>query len=288
MCQVLTLFRIAELMKNTTAPLLAIWLCISRLPSCLTFTYISLSASRHRVSQKPPTTSGAYATQKFAFSDKSNESEPYCPDGLTPQEYQEIKRKEAERLKKMNFGMFGPRFRQAKRPSDDWFLMPSLWTGNFGTRQLLSKKNSDDMVNGDSEGRDKAPRLRKIFDSLQTYAPAFMLAFTLVEVVMGMASSLHTIKQTRRQHLKAVLKVYFLVKRTNFAVSAFLRAEATKAVVAGILTYPCELYLEHANRKWLWSRRRSALISIFFLFALFMSWTMTLLVLKHKFGVLGG
>lgn len=59
---------------------------------------------------------------------------PYIPSGLSEDEYKTIKQKEEETRRKMNFGAWGPRFKQTEVPDGDWMVMPRLWTNGFDTR----------------------------------------------------------------------------------------------------------------------------------------------------------
>jgi hypothetical protein len=54
---------------------------------------------------------------------------PYVPDGLSADEYQQIKLQEANKAAKADYGAWGPRFqRTSTPPTGDWFLMRNLWT----------------------------------------------------------------------------------------------------------------------------------------------------------------
>ncbi|KAL9185968.1 hypothetical protein ACHAXT_005206 [Thalassiosira profunda] len=56
----------------------------------------------------------------------------YVPDGLSEDQYRQIKSEELARQQKMNFGMWGPRFKQIDGdPDSNWFNLPSLWTSGF-------------------------------------------------------------------------------------------------------------------------------------------------------------
>ena len=52
----------------------------------------------------------------------------YVPSGLSREEYAAIRKKEADKEKKMNYGAWGPRFFRTDRPDGDWMVMPNLWT----------------------------------------------------------------------------------------------------------------------------------------------------------------
>jgi hypothetical protein len=62
----------------------------------------------------------------------------YVPSGMTPDEYQSLKNAEAQRISKLRFGAWGPKFMwktssAANRPPDgDWMVMPRLWTHGAG------------------------------------------------------------------------------------------------------------------------------------------------------------
>jgi hypothetical protein len=66
----------------------------------------------------------------------ADDEKGYVPDGLTPEEYAQIKKREQQELASKDFGAFGPRFKKSSRPQGDWFLAPTLWTSGFQLSEI--------------------------------------------------------------------------------------------------------------------------------------------------------
>lgn len=58
----------------------------------------------------------------------------YVPDGMTEEEYGKIKADELAKIRKMDYGAWGPRFKRVDGdPDSNWFNLPSLWTGGYNS-----------------------------------------------------------------------------------------------------------------------------------------------------------
>mmetsp|Transcript_21991 Transcript_21991/g.46028 ORF Transcript_21991/g.46028 Transcript_21991/m.46028 type:complete len:236 (-) Transcript_21991:164-871(-) len=76
----------------------------------------------------------ADTTRKVTTSNLRQSTRPksYVPDGLTEEQYRQIRNDELAQQQSMKFGMWGPRFKQMDGdPDSNWFNLPSLWTGGF-------------------------------------------------------------------------------------------------------------------------------------------------------------
>lgn len=252
-------------MKRTTASL-ATSLWISPLWSC------------HSLSNKSaPSWSPLKSHSRLFVSNNGKKS--YVPDGLTPDEYRKIKQQESDRLKNMNFGMFGPRFRQSERPDGDWFLTPSLWTTGFKSNVMSSS-------NGDNNG-DSTSVFKRVAKFGKKYAAAYFLAFVAVDMLLTMATTLKAVETTKWGLIKAGLILFVLKQRKQLGLVIW-KTNTIKCIVAGVLTYPWQLYIEHANRKWQASKRQTVITTSIAMLAVSVLWSLILVGLRRSFGVLGG
>jgi len=75
---------------------------------------------------------------------RQNQPKAYVPDGLTEEQYRKIRNDELATTQGMNFGAWGPRFKQVDGDEDgNWFNLPSLWTGGFVANKV-QKSGSDE------------------------------------------------------------------------------------------------------------------------------------------------
>ncbi len=208
----------------------------------------------------------------------------YVPSGMSREEYSAIRKMEAEKERKMNYGAWGPRFFRTERPDGDWMVMPNLWT--FGqvdnTRQPVSNG-----VDGEMGGI--RPSLRRRLQWLaQVNGPAFLLGYVLVDSLF-FCYSLWRLKQM--QDSAIIQKTYglaFAVCRLLFsALGVFsglaprlqvLNAPVARKTIKSAILGPVAVSLikinalkiaaatlqiplwnglmELSNRRWLWSRKR--------------------------------
>lgn len=195
---------------------------------------------------------------------------------MTPEEYLKIKQKEAAHLKNMNFGAFGLRFLQTRRPSGDWFLTPSLWTGGYNLNLCMA-------VDGDNKGDSLFAGIKDFF---KKWGPALFLSYLAVDVGITMEVLYRLTGMKPRQNIAMFLKVFVWAKHNNMWL-AWYKAHLTKCAISAVLVYPMQKYIDYAKEKWSWTRKRTAvLITSGVLFGLSLSWSLTLLVLK-KIGVNG-
>jgi len=75
----------------------------------------------------------------------------YVPDGLSEEEYQQIKSEEYRKQQKMQYGAWGPRFKQVDGdPDNNWFNLPSLWTAGFNSNPNASLDSRSADTGGDN------------------------------------------------------------------------------------------------------------------------------------------
>jgi hypothetical protein len=166
-------------------------------------------------------------------------SGPYVPSGLTAEEYRQLKEKEAEKLRKMDFGAWGPRFKRSNRPDGDWLLQPKLWRMGFAVDD--SSGPSITKVNQFTEGIKR----------FQTVCRRNLLPFTLLTVC------LHALCSTIRVSLSA----------PTFRASALILCtwrplQSTCILGVSIIFSPfVRRWLEWYSRHRLWTTRRMAVVS---------------------------
>ena len=93
----------------------------------------------------------------------------YVPDGLTEEQYNKIKSEELAKTQSMNYGAWGPRFKQVSGDPEfwNWFSSPTLWTGGFNSNSA----NYNDMANGGEN--NNIANLIRIY--MRRYALAYMM-----------------------------------------------------------------------------------------------------------------
>jgi len=65
----------------------------------------------------------------------------YVPDGLTPDEWAAIQKRERQERESKDYAAFGPHFRRGKANAGDWFLQSSLWTRGVVEQRVNGKSN---------------------------------------------------------------------------------------------------------------------------------------------------
>ena len=101
----------------------------------------------------------------------------YVPDGLTEEQYNKIKSEELAKTQSMNYGAWGPRFKQVSGDPEfwNWFSSPSLWTGGFNSNSA----NNNNMTNGGE--KNSIAHLIRIY--MRRYALAYMVILLSTQVL---------------------------------------------------------------------------------------------------------
>lgn len=178
---------------------------------------------------------------------------PYVPSELSAEEYQKIKKKEADEQKSMNFGAWGPRFKRTDTPDGEWMIMPTLWTNGVNARARPTQPFAEDT--NASFGK----RLMAGFASVVKHnASAFIMGYIIVDVLATALAMLRATELSMRQAVWMILKVA-LFKRKSFYVTTFMKAQAVKMTLAAAMTPAMNIVLERMNRRKLWTKRRTVL-----------------------------
>ena len=244
-----------SIMRTVAFALICI-VCISQLLLCQSFSTLPQSAFRPK--------------QNDASRRPTCLLEGYVPDGLSPEEYSKIKKEEAARLKSKDYGRFGPRFLKASRPGGDWFLNQSLWTGGFDSNRRMSNNNND--------GNESLfVRIKRFF---QQWWPAMFLSYLVIDVGMTMEAASRTAQMKPRQLISMFIKVFIWAKRQNMWL-VWWKAQTVKCALTLALTNPVQKYLDYAETKWKWSRRRTVVATSSVMIGGSLAWSLLLLALKH-------
>ena len=134
------------------------------------------------------------ATKKVSASDAllSNKNRPksYVPDGLTEEQYKQIKATELAQQQKLQFGMWGPRFKQIDGdPDSNWFNLPSLWTGGFAANNSMQNATGR---GGKDTNRNKRDIIARVF---ATYLKRYGIAYLMLLLSTQLLTKSVSVKQ---------------------------------------------------------------------------------------------
>jgi len=182
----------------------------------------------------------------------------YVPIGLSKGEYEKIKKAEDDKLKKKNFGMWGPRFQQSGRPDGDWMVQPGLWTMGFGvngTKKLNGTKNSKS-----PDGKSQHT-VSDWGEFIRRHTPAFFTVYMMTQflqyAIVMTASFIVNMKTSTPISLGQALQPGTIRTIINLLYRNWI-VISLKLCTAAFFACPIELFvLERLNRKHLWSRKRS-------------------------------
>ena len=179
---------------------------------------------------------------------------PYIPSGLSQEEYFKIKKDEAERMKRMDLGAWGPRFKRTETPNGDWMVMPSLWTSGSSAHSRVKDtyNNKDTRIPHES-----LSAVAIITSFMRTNLPGLLLSYIVLDTFVTAFKMLQTAADL------TVTRLTFLILRvpslniSTINVSLLLKVQLTKWIAVAILTPLMSKVLETVNRRRLWSNRRT-------------------------------
>lgn len=186
----------------------------------------------------------------------------YVPLGMTAEEYAKIKKKDSDKLKKMDFGYWGPRFAKSERPDGDWMAMPSLWTRGYDMK---------DPVNGSSLTRNmeaqksmKNGKNNSTIHLIKQLIPIYFLAFLSVEML---ATAAFLMMKKRFPPSLMALTAFQAIKRSYdiASLTSIIWSKLTlfKIMLATTLVKPFILGIDTCYRRFLWSPRKAISLSTF-------------------------
>lgn len=170
----------------------------------------------------------------------------YIPSGLSREQYTKLKKKEADEIRKMDFGSWGPRFKRSDAPDGDWMVIPSLWTNGF---------NAQPRQSGGQPGKPIFGPVAQLASFLRFHTPAFLLGYMLIHSILA-ASALYRTPVLVYKKVPATILRASLATSSPLSVMSLLRTQGIKSLVAVLLTPAMHSVLEFINRRRLWSRRR--------------------------------
>jgi len=162
----------------------------------------------------------------------------YVPDGLTEEQYTKIKSEELAKSQSMNYGAWGPRFKQVSGDPEfwNWFSSPTLWTGGF---------NSNSANYNMANGREKSSIANLIRIYMRRYALAYMMILLSSQVLAKSVISVTKVWSTKYVVARILLPVVTLKPINMLALFAerrsipWLKTDSTNklaAIVAVLIT----------------------------------------------------
>lgn len=178
----------------------------------------------------------------------------YVPDGLTPEQYEDIKTKEAEKIAKMDFAAWGPRFKRTAAPDGDWMVKPGLWIRGFQAGVTTNNGNAP-LSEGEWERREARKRQ---FATLRSVATSFLFAYALLDILFLSSASIRSTSTSKRVITTIMAKNGILqaLKQHVLASLVVSKVQILKVLLAAVATPSVLKYREIAQRRWLWSKRR--------------------------------
>lgn len=104
---------------------------------------------------------------------------PYIPDGLSKEEYQRLKQEESERVSRMNYGAWGPRFRRTSTPEGDWMLDRQLWI----TGQSIGGKNDRSIIGVATIPSDQTFLRRMLYQIQQLHVSRVVVLWVWLDIL---------------------------------------------------------------------------------------------------------
>ena len=194
-------------------------LVISTLLLCLT------SVSSFSLSQFSPATSSSLHAYHFGAGAVKKEKpaakkqyKSYVPDGLSEEEYAQIKLEEYRKQQKMQYGAWGPRFCQVDGdPDNNLFNLPSLWTSGFNS-------NPNALLNSKSAGT--GGETLTVFARMVVYLRRFLLPY----LTLLMSMYFLEVSITAKNVLQPILRGKFIRALTPLLVLKPLDLLASKVL----------------------------------------------------------
>lgn len=181
----------------------------------------------------------------------TNGDAPYVPSGMSPEQYKQIKDDEATKMQRMDFGAWGPRFRQTDTPVGDWMVQTNLWVKGFqagGPRSsaALSKE----------EVARQATR-QELFVTARNAVVSFLLAYAVLDILLFSFASIRSASTSKRLFLSILTRQGILhsMRQHFLATVLFGKLQFLKVALASSTVSLVTEYRENSYRK-LWPKRR--------------------------------
>ncbi|KAL7498967.1 hypothetical protein ACHAWT_010016 [Skeletonema menzelii] len=202
---------------------------LSTLLLCLT------RASSFSLTQFSPATSSSLYAYHFGAGAVNTDKpatkkryKSYVPDGLSEEEYAQIKLEEYRKQQKMQYGAWGPRFKQVDGdPDNNWFNLPSLWTTGFNS-------NPNALLNSGSADTGGEPLT--VFARMVVYLRRFMMPYlTLLMSIYFLEVSI-----TTKNVLQPILRGKFIILKYTVirALTPILVLKQLDLLASKVLGWP--------------------------------------------------
>lgn len=207
----------------------------------------SLKAINGERNKKSGKNSSDEATNYNYIGLNTNKETPYVPSGLSPEQYNAIKKGEAAKQATMDFGAWGPRFKRSDAPDGDWMVNANLWVRGFASTSDTEGEKSSIT---EEEVKQRERRQRQLA-SLRTTMTSMLLAYAVLEIMLLSVSAVRSgvpgiVQALQRRLLSRPTITLDLLK--------FSKLTLVKLALAAMASPLVNLYRERANRRWLWSR----------------------------------
>uniref|UniRef100_A0A7R9WWQ0 Uncharacterized protein n=1 Tax=Craspedostauros australis TaxID=1486917 RepID=A0A7R9WWQ0_9STRA len=193
---------------------------------------------------------------------------------MSAQQYEELKKNEDDKMQKMNFGAWGPRFQPTDAPRGDWMVTPRLWTNGFHSDRSPASSPSSGAGASSSTSSSPSTKRTRIAEIIRDQGPGFALAY-LLTAFLGSTHGLYRVAQqgwTLRAALLTVLRsAVFIPARISTWRTACAIICMRVAAATGLTQVGCRI-IEQANRQRLWAPRRTIAVSAVTMFTSLLVW----------------
>lgn len=186
----------------------------------------------------------------------------YVPYGMTRDEYQQLRKREVDRERRMNYGAWGPRFKRTGVPMGDWMVMPNLWTLGQVSRSPAVGGIMD--VNGERRRKQNGnstlqPFIGGIVQLIRTYIHSFVVGYFILSCLEASIWMLRWKVYEMSPVVAVTTLMKMLILRKGVVATTLATVESTKVLLAALLTPAINTILERTNRRLLWSKGRITL-----------------------------
>lgn len=197
----------------------------------------------------------------------------YVPSGLSREQYNKLKKKEADDLRKMDFASWGPRFKRDSRPDGDWMVMPSLWTNGFNAQP--------DLANG--QALNSFGPIQQIATILRSNFPGFVMGYLLLHSILAALALYRTTSLTFTRAAMIAIRGSTL-NSVPLSISSLLKIQGLRSAFGVLMLPVMNRIVEVANRRHLWSRRKVVWSSILSSTGVLTLWTAALVLVRSSIG----
>ncbi|CAB9528446.1 expressed unknown protein [Seminavis robusta] len=178
----------------------------------------------------------------------TDQNTPYVPSGMSPEQYAQIKKTEAAKAASMDFGAWGPRFKQTAAPGGDWMVNTNLWVKGFQQQRDVALLSQDDVERQETRQRQ--------WNAVKSTLPSLFLAYLMVDILLISLASVRSTQQVVWSVLLAQQGILQAARQHTTVVFGKLHVLVLKLSLTAVATPFLHKYRDIANRRWLWSPRK--------------------------------